>query len=70
VGAGMAVKWISVKDRMPAYGIPVLVVYHGVVQFVSYSRDIGEWIAANDDGSDHMPEGFVSHWMPLPEPPK
>ncbi len=62
-------EWISVKERMPPYGYPVLVVYHGVVQFVAYARDIGEWRAANDDETDHMPESFVSHWMPLPDPP-
>jgi hypothetical protein len=62
-------QWISVKDEMPHYGRAVLVVYHGVVQHVTYRRDIGEWIAANDDTSDHMPESFVTHWMPLPEPP-
>lgn len=63
-------EWISSEDRLPPYGLPVLVVYHGVVQQAAYVRDIGEWQAANDDTSDHMPEGFVSHWMPLPYPPK
>lgn len=61
--------WIDVKDRLPDYGIPVLVVYHGVVQNVLYLRDVGEWIAATDDTTDHMPESFVSHWQPRPDPP-
>jgi Protein of unknown function (DUF551) len=61
--------WTSVKDRLPPYGIPVLVVYHGVVQHTAYARDVGEWRAAGFEDSDSMPESFVSHWMPLPDPP-
>lgn len=61
--------WIDVKDRMPDYGIPVWVVYHGVVQYVAYARDIGEWRAMDGDASDAMPESFVTHWQPIPKPP-
>jgi hypothetical protein len=62
--------WISVQDRLPEYGVPVLIVYHGVVQYIAYARDIGEWRSADTNESDAMPESFVTHWMSLPEPPK
>lgn len=63
-------EWISVKDRLPEYGVPVLVVYRGTVQYVTYSRDIGEWRASCCDDFDPMPGRFVTHWMPLPAPPE
>jgi hypothetical protein len=62
-------KWISVKQELPPFGVPVLVVYHGVVQHITYTRVEGEWIAYENDGTDHMPESFVTHWQPLPAPP-
>jgi hypothetical protein len=60
-------EWISVKDRIPD-GAPVLVVYHGVVQWVTYRLVDGGWESTSSD--DTMPLGFVTHWQPLPEPPK
>jgi len=64
-----ALQWTSVEERLPDYGVPVLIVYHGVVQNTLYVRDVGEWRSASDDESDHMPESFASHWMPKPAPP-
>lgn len=57
------------SEIQPVGQSPVMVVYHGVVQHVAYSRDVGEWIAADGGSSDHMPHSFVSHWSPLPSPP-
>lgn len=64
--------WISVKDRLPEEDVTVLA-------FINYSVDdaklerIGSaayrgklWLM----GSDIYSERFVTHWMPLPEPPK
>lgn len=62
-------EWTSAKEGLPRYGLPVWVVYGGVVQHVAYARDIGEWRPLHDDQSDSMPESFVSHWMRIPEPP-
>ena len=66
-------EWISVKDRMPKIGERVLVydtfwrdvyilclmqnVNDGNIRW--YNRDTG-WYVGDD----------VTHWMPLPEPPK
>ena len=70
-------EWISIEDRLPQYGCPVLIVGNGVTQDVTYILD----------GADDTPDWFepyffehddeckvwwnkVTHWMPLPEPPK
>ena len=53
-------EWISVKDRMPEDNVPVLLVWtNGRVTSV-----IPGWhVSIKGLGS-------VTHWMPLPEPPK
>lgn len=68
-------KWISVEERLPEYGVSVL---------VADAREgfIGKWwLKAGTDtrnGKDFWVDdsdyGFsfaeVTHWMPLPEPPE
>lgn len=41
-------KWVSVNDKMPSYGEPVLLKINGVVQKITY----------NLDGSDHSNDWF------------
>jgi hypothetical protein len=69
-------EWISVDDRLPEYGEPILVVANGVVQNITLMLD----------GCDESPDWFepyffecddcaflwdkATHWMPLPDPPK
>jgi hypothetical protein len=70
-------EWISVEDRLPAYGEPVLIVGNGVTQHITYMLD------GNDDEADWFEPYYFEHddelkvlaikvlfWMPLPEPPK
>ena len=51
-------EWISVEDRLPDIGIEVLV----------YSEDDGICVDYYD--GDSFGYYDVTHWMPLPEPPK
>lgn len=60
--------WISVVDRFPSFGIPVLVVAGGVVQYVVYSLGTGGWYPKIFNG-DMAPLGAFTHWMPLPPSP-
>ena len=57
-------EWISVKDRLPEpRENPVLVTYDG-----------GVWMAWKHSTHWELPStlktNLVTHWMPLPEPPK
>ena len=55
-------RWIPVKERFPEYGQEVLV-YTGnilkpiVMEYTFWRKDYDTW-------------RHVTHWMPLPEPPK
>ena len=63
--SGAAPAWISVKDRLPKTDCDVLVYHVG--------NGIGSWIEiARCFGDQHARQwvGSVTHWMPLPEPPK
>ena len=51
-------KWIPVTERLPDIGIVVLV----------YSEDDG--ICVDYYGGDSFGYYDVTHWMPLPQPPK
>ena len=61
-------EWISVKDRLPENICPVLVVLEGIsTAFNGWYHD-GKWWTA---GAGTRPfTQKVTHWMPLPQPPK
>ncbi len=65
-----ATKWISVKDRLPENREDVLVVafWHERwnVQWGWYAPNGKVWHVGLMEKTDYP----VSHWMPLPEPPK
>ena len=48
-------KWIDVKDELPAYGIPVLLKANGVVQHVTYMLD------GSDDEADWFEPFYFDH---------
>ena len=62
--------WISVKDRLPPYGERVLVVneaYKAEWGYIRYNCGV----TARDPHLDFTFWGHkVTHWQPLPEPPK
>ncbi len=79
-----SVGWISVKDRMPEPEQEVLVIAHGwsgrLLYIGSYQRMEAQtsWLTgvtskASDWslwGWSYLREPEVTHWMPLPDPPK
>ena len=79
-----APQWISVKDRLPEPEQEVLVIAHGwsgrLLYIGSYQRMEAEtsWLTgvtskASDWslwGWSYLREPEVTHWMPLPDPPK
>lgn len=67
--------WISVEERLPYTDENVLVICNGkyknlnfldAYELAAYDSDEEEWIL------DGYPEAVVkvTHWMPLPQPPK
>lgn len=59
-----ATKWISVKDRLPEDDDDVLILIYGKIIGVGY-RINGKWKSIAKAKAP-----VVTHWMPLPEPPK
>ena len=64
-------RWIPVEERLPEAMQKVLVAtYHGGVYF-SFMEPRGKFVTANNTLADSWCwEPSVTHWMPLPEPPK
>lgn len=75
-------QWISVKERMPEKSCQVLCYSESGEIFnaeydsnIDVAFQIGFWDQYYDDtlgfyGEDWNPCDTVTHWMPLPEPPK
>lgn len=62
-------KWISVEDGMPEPMVWVLCVCGAnIIEVLRYDRNIDGWGTAGLNRG-YM-KSFVTHWMPLPEPPK
>lgn len=62
-------RWISVKDRLPEAG--KILVTDGETVTISN----GAWLYRSPEGKIRVPANYgagltVTHWMPLPEPPK
>lgn len=63
-------EWISVKDKLPDLGEPVLIYSYPNIEIGCVDTDdTGEnvWYLQNVGLIDI---GWYTHWMPLPEPPK
>ena len=59
-------KWIPVSERLPKYGERVLTT-DGYAIFEAYLSISHKWM--RNEGI-WWAESAVTHWMPLPEPPK
>lgn len=69
--APTASPWHRVEERLPKPGEIVLACNDVLTVNVAYLASYGKWYAANNtmyDAWTWMPN--VTHWMPLPEPPK
>ena len=61
-------KWISVEDSMPEPMAWVLCACRAnIIEVLRYDRNIDGWGTAGPNRG-YM-KSFVTHWMPLPEPP-
>lgn len=69
-------KWISVNDRLPEKkGFYLVNVEDRVASHQRGSVEIGECFSTVKQVNKKLQEGikfhdYVTHWMPLPEPPK
>ena len=54
-------KWIPVTERLPEEYKAVFVCYESGKVYINYTTRGGKWHCIGDD---------ITHWMPLPEPPK
>lgn len=62
-------KWISCKEKMPDDGVNVLI-YAGnrMISLAWYDKDMGYFYICDSDYKYNSLD--VTHWQPLPEPPK
>ena len=58
--------WISVKDRMPKDGTPVI----ALCRFASYQCGWCRMTEFTTHKSNMWHDGTARYWFPLPEPPK
>lgn len=69
-------EWISVKDRLPAERVPVLIAYKGYNTGETHNDGVASvdknrtWRWWDGDCAKEAIVVEVTHWMPLPEPPK
>jgi hypothetical protein len=70
-------KWISVQDRLPeiytqnapfSWSEPVLCHLTDKTIHILCKTTLGDW--KNFEGKYHCLNESVTHWMPLPKPPK
>ena len=60
-------EWIPVSERLPKYNTFVIVFAEGIVgEAVLDDANYWYWAGTDEDAS----EIYVTHWMPLPEPPE
>lgn len=66
-----APQWISVKERLPEIGRSVLIYYpKWDGDEIQVAKLEGDGMMFDICGEFNIGTGVVTHWMPLPEPPK
>lgn len=67
IANGVAVqRWIPVTERLPEDGQIVLTCKNGICEVQTYEARRNGWVS----GRWFWSMAFVTHWMPLPNPPK
>ena len=68
-GAKFAERWIPCSERMPEAGTPVLIYAckHRVTAYYDNCKNL--FRLTENDNLYYIAE-YVTHWMPLPEPPE
>jgi hypothetical protein len=61
--------WVSVKDELPEHDAVVLVTDGEHVTIAEWYIGSG-WSLAREDKAIGIVPGTLTHWMPLPPPPK
>jgi hypothetical protein len=56
--------WISVKDRLPDWRDGKVLIY------TKYGVSVAQRSVNNKWVGNHAIPKFITHWQPLPEPPK
>lgn len=64
--ANVGHKWIPVKERLPEDGQSVLTCKNGICDIQIYEKRRNGWLCKGWFWS----MATVTHWMPLPKPPK
>lgn len=59
--------WISVKDRLPPYWYDAIISTIDGIVLTAFLHPERGWI---EDNNDEYSIENITHWMPLPEPPK
>ena len=62
-------EWISVKDRLPKDGVRVLALHDDGIIRIGISRGYFPSIVSRTN-TKSFGIAEVTHWMPLPQPPK
>jgi len=64
------VRWIPVTERLPEARDFYLATTGNAVYYCDYLAGANQWWAIVDCVDDELLTENVTHWMPLPEPPK
>lgn len=68
-------KWIAVGERLPKSKRRVLIWVKQyfdkriIIESNRFFWNLGKWSWQREEGRSYAPE-LITHWMPLPEPPK
>lgn len=64
-------KWVSVDNSLPEHGTPVLIITdYGKMDVCHLGYGSGKNLAWYNHMRSQHTNGGVTHWMPLPAPPK